>query len=84
MVIHDLKHPAESQISQLETLENQIMDHISNMDTIIQKTYQLENEIAKAQESEVSKRLSVSPKNYSVNGQNLYNSNFDQLVHIHS
>ena len=48
MVIHDLKHPAESQISQLETLENQIMDHISNLDAIIQKTHKLENEIAKA------------------------------------
>jgi|LauGreDrversion4_2_1035121.scaffolds.fasta_scaffold319921_3 hypothetical protein len=48
MVIHDLKHPAESQISQLETLENQIMDHISNVDAIIQKTYKLENDIAKA------------------------------------
>jgi len=46
MVIHDLKHPAESQISQLETLENQIKDHISNMNEIMEKTYKLENDLA--------------------------------------
>jgi chaperonin cofactor prefoldin len=34
MVIHDLKHPTESMISQLETLETQLSDHAQKLQEV--------------------------------------------------
>lgn len=42
MVIHDLKHPTESMISQLTTLNSQLLDQLSLIDELTTKQHQIE------------------------------------------
>jgi len=50
MVIHDLKHPTESMISQLESLFKQLERHVTIMEALTEQTNQMRILISEARE----------------------------------